>query len=112
MLTTEEARKKWVEALRSGKYKQSIQFLHSEEGYCCLGVACDLFKEKHQKWEKSNFIYNFKNEKNHSYNQNYIPRSLARKIGIDNSNQECLSRLNDINRFSFKKIADYIEKNL
>ena len=105
-------KKIWVKALRSGKYKQTTHILRNTFGFCCLGVACDLFKEKHQKWEKSNFIYNFKNEKNHSYNQNYIPRSLARKIGIDNSNQECLSRLNDINRFSFKKIADYIEKNL
>jgi hypothetical protein len=35
-------RRKWVAALRSGKYKQGDGFLRSEKGFCCLGVACDL----------------------------------------------------------------------
>ena len=34
--------KKWVKALRSGKYKQGIGQLRSGEKFCCLGVACDL----------------------------------------------------------------------
>ena len=35
---------KWVEALRSGKYKQGEGFLHSESNntYCCLGVLCEI----------------------------------------------------------------------
>lgn len=42
--------KKWIKALKSGKYKQSKNTLYNKEtaGYCCLGVAnevCDL-KEK------------------------------------------------------------------
>ena len=38
-------RKKWVAALRSGKYKQGKGQLYDnlDEKYCCLGVACDLF---------------------------------------------------------------------
>lgn len=34
---------KWVEALRSGKYKQGQRYLRSRnDTYCCLGVLLDL----------------------------------------------------------------------
>lgn len=33
----------WIEALRSGKYQQANGRLRSSTGYCCLGVACDLY---------------------------------------------------------------------
>lgn len=42
MMTPEEARKAWVEALRSGEYKQGKGFLTIDGKYCCLGVACEL----------------------------------------------------------------------
>lgn len=32
----------WVDALRSGEYKQTKYSLQDESGYCCLGVACVL----------------------------------------------------------------------
>ena len=34
---------KWVEALRSGKYKQGKGYLDEGGEYCCLGVACKIF---------------------------------------------------------------------
>lgn len=34
-----ELNTKWLEALRSGKYKQGQGYLQTIEGYCCLGVA-------------------------------------------------------------------------
>ena len=34
--------KQWVEALRSGKYKQGKLSLKDGDGYCCLGVLCDI----------------------------------------------------------------------
>lgn len=45
MKTPEEARKAWVEALRSGEYKQGKQLLHADDRFCCLGVACKLAVE-------------------------------------------------------------------
>lgn len=36
---TKLQKKKWISALRSGKYKQSKGQLKSGDGYCCLGVA-------------------------------------------------------------------------
>lgn len=35
-------RKRWAEALRSGEYKQGTLQLKSSEGYCCLGVLCEI----------------------------------------------------------------------
>lgn len=38
----EERKKEWVEALRSGEYEQTRNWLRTTDGHCCLGVACDL----------------------------------------------------------------------
>ena len=36
--------RKWVDSLRSGNFKQSSNKLQSRNGYCCLGVACEIAK--------------------------------------------------------------------
>jgi hypothetical protein len=33
---------KWIAALRSGKYKQARGIMKNADGFCCLGVACEL----------------------------------------------------------------------
>ncbi len=48
-------KEKWLEALRSGEYKQGQQMLkrnqESEDYYCCLGVLCDIHsKETGVQW--------------------------------------------------------------
>ena len=37
---------KWCEALESGEFKQTRNRLHNPKtgGYCCLGVACELYR--------------------------------------------------------------------
>jgi hypothetical protein len=37
-----EPQRAWVEALRSGKYKQGRGALGADNEFCCLGVACEL----------------------------------------------------------------------
>jgi hypothetical protein len=50
-----EIKQKWVNALRSGEYEQSKGYLYSEDGYCCLGVLCDIYcKETNQEWTTVN----------------------------------------------------------
>lgn len=44
---TLEEKKKWIEALESGDYEQTVGTLKGEDidgnvGFCCLGVYCDL----------------------------------------------------------------------
>lgn len=38
----------WIAALRSGTYTQAERALHLNSGFCCLGVACELVKDKVQ----------------------------------------------------------------
>lgn len=35
--------KRWIEALRSGEFKQCKGMLSDRRGFCCLGVACKVF---------------------------------------------------------------------
>jgi len=37
-----EFKKKWIDALNSGDFKQSSGSLKDKYGYCCLGVACKI----------------------------------------------------------------------
>lgn len=59
--------KKWVQALRSGKYSQTKKVLNDQNGFCCLGVACDIFipEDKQQK-NDGHFTGNFPNQQLYS----------------------------------------------
>jgi len=54
---TPELKAKWVEALRSGKYKQGKRALRTgrdkpeNDLFCCLGVLCDLIAP--ELWDRS-----------------------------------------------------------
>ena len=37
--------KLWVDALKSGNYKQGISYLNKKNKFCCLGVLCDVVKK-------------------------------------------------------------------
>lgn len=40
-----ENAKKWVAALRSGRYRQTTGLLTRDGAYCCLGVACAIAED-------------------------------------------------------------------
>lgn len=40
-----ENMEKLCQVLESGKYQQTTAFLHNDGKFCCLGVACDLYRE-------------------------------------------------------------------
>lgn len=48
-MTPNEARKLWIDALRSGEYLQTTGTLrrNTSDGprYCCLGVACEVYQK-------------------------------------------------------------------
>ena len=94
-----ENQTKWVEALRSGKYKQGKGYLSRGGEYCCLGVACDIFNIKHYPM----------------YDEHYPPRELVMALDLVNDmgghrdgKSRTLSWLND-NGKDFEAIADLIE---
>lgn len=104
-------KKKWVAALRSGKYKQGKdQLKTSEERFCCLGVLTDLYcKSTKKSWDQAT--------KN---NDKTLPYSVQVWAGIRDSNpsvkiegaSNSLSDINDSGDYSFKKIATLIEASL
>jgi len=44
-MNTSEARTLWAEALESGEYEQTTEWLQGDGGFCCLGVACEVAEE-------------------------------------------------------------------
>lgn len=108
---------KWVEALRSGKYRQGIgQLRNSSDEYCCLGVLCDILGTK---WRKDDGVSdNFMSVPWHGKPKYAtLPTEIRNKYGLRDIEDE-LVNLNDgieelgIPGKSFNEIADWIEVNL
>jgi hypothetical protein len=109
-------KEKWVAALRSGKYKQTSEVLYDYEGFCCLGVLCDIYsKEKGVEWEHSD-----KNNLPAIFDCSYIPPTQvcewAEIDGYLTNVVSCgvtqsLHGLNDLQEWDFNQIADVIERD-
>lgn len=99
--------KKWVKALRSGKYKQTKYKLQDHRGFCCLGVACDIFipKEKKRFLEKNRCLYGDLPK----YQKHSPAWLLSINDDFDTKTNKRLSVLNDNDRMSFDEIADLLE---
>ena len=54
-----ENARKWVVALRSGKYEQAKNALRDGNGFCCLGVACDIYMKDtgDGEWDGSDYFH-------------------------------------------------------
>lgn len=99
--------KKLVKALRSGKYKQGQDWLRIGNTFCCLGVACDLYrKEFGTKWDKRDMFFG---------EDTVLPIEVQEWFGFSDEEgswskeDHCsLISMNDMGK-SFKEIADKIE---
>ena len=97
----------WVEALRSGVFPQTRAVMHDSEGYCCLGVACELFVPDAEKIITSEGFL----EGVLPFDSYNCPKWLVdiNDDVLERTSDSSLSKLND-NYTSFKDIADLIEK--
>ena len=135
-----EIAKKWIKALRSGKYKQGKGYLKqfnskNEARHCCLGVLCELYNDTMKKNHKKSLLTE-QMEDNTSgtsfvrFNtvdgglpqavikwagiKKYLGNFIIRNIdihGFEYNTEECLADIND-NGKKFSTIADIIEKNV
>jgi hypothetical protein len=124
-----EVKRRWIAALRSGKYPQGQGCLRKDSGYCCMGVLCDLYDSN--LWRSQKSFYSFQGER--WYLSPYIlfwSGLTANNPDVMVACQECdsaqpfececvggmtkatLSKLNDEYRWSFDRIADIIEEQL
>jgi hypothetical protein len=118
----------WVQALRSGKYKQAKATLKSASGgYCCLGVACRLFGEVAGKRVRFRLKGPGVTIDGQTYTQELLPLPVAEWLGMmdepgdpysagerdpqvydDNGSDVSLTDLNDSDQ-DFPSIAVRIE---
>ena len=121
-----EVKTKWLEALRSGNYKQGQNYLHrGNDEFCCLGVLCDLAVQEGVVGRTFDpdvdgggaWVYQDA-EVRYSPSDALLPAPVVEWAGLDHINPEvptpdsdgteALSALNDTGK-SFGHIAQLIE---
>lgn len=100
-----EIKAKWIEALRSGKYQQTAGTLRNNDGFCCLGVLCDVMGST---WDEHGTAESPDGRFRSAY---LLAHELKDAIGLSDFRQSILFEMNDCGK-SFPEIADYIEANL
>lgn len=132
----ESIAKQWIEALRSGKYRQAKGALRDNDllvndrkypvtGFCCLGVLCNLHAIEHPKLAA-------KQTDPDAYldHHSVLPKEVMKWAGMKNSEgsfrsekavglskdsewaqHDCLAEMNDSGNYGFLKLATFIEKN-
>lgn len=105
---------KLVEALESGKYKQTTGTLRRNDNFCCLGVACELFDLE----EKPDLGWDLGTYNGHG---GYLPPVVMNwlcvadhELPVEYESQETAAKMNDSDR-TFAEIAEalketYLEK--
>lgn len=104
---------KWVEALRSGEYQQGKGNLRKGERFCCLGVACDVFKAQiGVDWSNDQCgVFTFLGERNvlPSAVQDCLALTAGGSLDKRVERRAVLWSLNDSLDYSFDQIAQVIE---
>lgn len=116
-------KKRWIEALRSGKYAQTKDVLRNEEGFCCLGVLCDVVKEDLGiDWDprEQNDARQFAGDggvlpvavRRFVWDGDVLPTCQENPyINLENGRRLQASALNDEMDYTFEEIADAIERD-
>jgi hypothetical protein len=126
MATIRKNREQWIKALESGRYKQTTGQLRNIDngytlngnsyGYCCLGVLCNIHKDKEHKWDDHVFtapnLFYDSNDVFDSATDEYFempPNSFLDKVKVDKGLADELATMND-NGKTFKEIATFLRK--
>lgn len=117
-----EVKAELVEALRT-KYKQGKGYLRrtldtkGTQGFCCLGVVCDLYNKKTGQGEwgsPSSYGAKFTTASDNSMTD--LPPEVQRWSGLTNDEvRSKLAAMNDsdvTNGYTFSEIATWIDENL
>lgn len=135
-----EVAEKWIEALRSRKYKQTTSVLHAKapdkgkDSFCCLGVLCDIAVQEgvipsptlDADLEGGAYVYG-KSDKRYEV----LPAAVVKWAGLKDNDpvfvemtepailgydpyvcDVSLATLNDEHEFTFTKIARLIEQGI
>lgn len=106
-----ENTKKWVKALRSGKYAQRRGYLQKDGKFCCLGIACEVAIENGVLLERTTTEIA---ETRYNGCSGVLPKPVIEWLGCFDDgclSQERLIHLNDREQLAFGEIANYIEEH-
>lgn len=119
-------KKRWLEALRSGEYKQGRNYLKATDKngvdrFCCLGVLCDLYVKDHvtKHWEVD--VLETDSEKDGSrrivygLNNNHVdlPDRVMKWAGLKDSNPDIVFLESELSPEKRKSLCfSYIDLNL
>jgi hypothetical protein len=98
----------WLKALSSGEYKKTSGQLHNGEtdGYCCLGVLCDIFHKQTGEgaWGRHRTIFS------HGLEMSTVsaPESVLEWAGVSHQESNDLANINDTSP-TFHRVIAYIE---
>jgi hypothetical protein len=119
-------RRRWVRALRSGRYEQGRGLLKRRNRYCCLGVLCELYHADHKKtthWETTGTVKPARAfvDDDGKLDETGLTKRVREWAGLDVDDELELTRLNDghapdgdvngpdFKPCNFKEIAHFIE---
>lgn len=108
----QEIKAKWVEALRSGKYKQGKKRLRFRgDTYCCLGVLCDVMGAEWYMGGEGEDDSCYYAKFSEVAEASILPPPIREAADINEEAEGDLITMNDQGD-SFSTIADHIETNL
>lgn len=111
--------RKWAQALESGDYKQTVGELRNKDGFCCLGVLCNIHAQEHPKiaaletdpysylGEATELPFEVREWVGMNSDSGKFPRGLIKEV----PSADCLIDLNDDAEWNFKQIAKVIRKH-
>lgn len=121
IITRYHAYQLWIDALRSGKYKQTTDQLKTNLkprnsrpswGYCCLGLVCEVaikpYNTENLKWkhDANGLVEQGQRFDGDVFN---LSKNILSFLGMTVKDHENLVALNDDDKLEFDEIADYIE---
>lgn len=114
---------KLTEALTSGEYTQAQRSLRTENGFCCLGVLCDLYRKETGDQKEWSVDIDVNGVVTHSFlgETGVLPYEVRNWAGMKSDNGGfdmdhegyrtlCLSGMND-GGCTFEEIAEAIKEN-
>lgn len=104
----------WIKELKSGNWEQTKETLKDKNGYCCLGVLCEIAAKQGICGRRNELDY-------YTFDgvEDVLPKSVLEWAGMksdngsfDEGDEHSLIHLNDKERYDFFQIAEVIESNL
>lgn len=110
-----QVKQKWIDALRSGEYNQGSYKLRSGNGYCCLGVLCDIYAKENNSNEWDFFSYDKCSDEENPQpldcwyfgtESEVLPQSVMDWAGLTVDNPQVLTTYGNDNDCDLYQISD------